>query len=257
MQIVSVVFSPTGGTQRIASLLSEELRLKCEMVEASLIDLAEPAPELSPALQADDLAVIAVPSFGGRAPAVAIERLRRLNGHGAKAVIVCVYGSRAYEDTLVELQDAVSAAKFEVIAAVSAVSRHSMLPELASERPNAQDEDILTHFAQEIARKWRAGEPLGTLALPGNRPYKAWNGAIVPSASMPCSRCGICAENCPTQAIDTNDPFEVNAALCAFCMRCVHFCPSGARGIDPRTVESLTERLRPMCDFDRENELFL
>ena len=75
MQIVSIVFSPTGGTQKIDSLLSEGLRLKCEVDEASLIDLAEPAPELSPEIQADDLVMIAMPSFGGRAPAVAIERL--------------------------------------------------------------------------------------------------------------------------------------------------------------------------------------
>lgn len=257
MQIVSIIFSPTGGTQKIASLLSEELRLKCEMVEASLIDLAEPAPELSPEIQAGDLAVIAMPSFGGRAPAVAIERLRRLNGHGAKTVIVCVYGSRAYEDTLVEMQDAAHAANFDVFAALSAVSRHSMLPTLASKRPDVWDEEEIERFADRIVEKLKNSAPVSQLILPGNRPYKDWNGALVPYATKNCTHCGVCAENCPTQAINADDPFAVDAKACAFCMRCVHFCLQGARMIDPNTVETLTERLRPMCDPKRANELFL
>lgn len=257
MQIVSIVFSPTGGTQKIVSLLSEGLRLKCEVVEASLIDLAEPAPELSPEIQADDLVMIAMPSFGGRAPAVAIERLSRLNGHGAKTVIVCVYGSRAYEDTLVEMQDAAREANFDVFAAVSAVSRHSMLPTLASKRPDVWDEDMMEQFAEKIADKWKRGALPALLELPGNRPYKVWNGAIVPYATDACMHCGICAENCPTQAIAVDQPCVVNKEACAFCMRCVRFCPIGARMIDPNTVATLTERLRPMCDPDRENELFL
>lgn len=257
MQITSVVFSPTGGTQIIASLLAEVLRQSCGMAEASFIDLTDPAPELSPPFQADDLAVIVVPSFGGRAPAVSMERLRRVDGNGAKAVLVCVYGSRAYEDTLVEMQDAAEDTGFCVIAAIAAVCRHSMLPTLASERPNAHDEETLTRFAQEIVRKWCAGEPFTTPELPGSRPYKSWNGAIVPHATERCTRCGICAENCPAQAIKTADPTVVDSDSCAFCMRCVHFCPANARQIEPSTIAALTERLQPMCDSKRENELFV
>lgn len=37
-------------------------------------------------------------------PVPAAERISRIRGNGAKAVIVCVYGNRAYEDTLVELE---------------------------------------------------------------------------------------------------------------------------------------------------------
>lgn len=52
------------------------------------------------------MAVIAVPSYAGRVPAPAVQRLTAMQGNGARAVLVCVYGNRAYEDTLVELEDA-------------------------------------------------------------------------------------------------------------------------------------------------------
>ena len=257
MQVVSIVFSPTGGTQRIASFLSEALRQRFGGSETRLVDLTEPAPELSPELHSEDVAVIAVPSFGGRAPAVAIDRLSRLNGHGAKTILVCIYGSRAYDDTLAEMLDTATAANFEAIAAVTAVSRHSMLPALASQRPNAGDWTELERFADSIAEKSKCGGPFMPLELPGNRPYKAWNGAMVPKPTALCIRCGTCAENCPTCAIDADDPTVVNAAACAFCMRCIHFCKAGARQLDPNMGEMLTERLRPMCDPNRANELFL
>ena len=51
-------------------------------------------------LTADDIAVIAVPSYGGRVPVTAVRRLSAIDGNGAKAILLCVYGNRAYEDTL-------------------------------------------------------------------------------------------------------------------------------------------------------------
>lgn len=45
-----------------------------------------------------DMVLVAMPSFGGRAPAVAIEQLRKIAGSGARCTLVCVYGSRAYEE---------------------------------------------------------------------------------------------------------------------------------------------------------------
>ena len=72
------------------------------------------------------MAVIAVPSYGGRVPGTAAGRLGAIRGNGARAVLVCVYGNRAYEDTLVELQDIAKQAGFRVTAAVAAVAEHSI-----------------------------------------------------------------------------------------------------------------------------------
>lgn len=80
----------------------------------------------------DDVAMIAVPSYSGRVPAVAAARLAEMHGNGARAILVCVYGNKAYEDTLVELRDTASRAGFIVIAAVAAVAEHSIARQYAA-----------------------------------------------------------------------------------------------------------------------------
>ena len=46
-----------------------------------------------------------MPVYAGRVPALAVERLKGIKTSGVKFVIVAVYGNRAYEDALVEMQD--------------------------------------------------------------------------------------------------------------------------------------------------------
>lgn len=46
-----------------------------------------------------------MPVYAGRVPALAVERLKSIKTSGVKCVIVAVYGNRAYEDALVEMQD--------------------------------------------------------------------------------------------------------------------------------------------------------
>lgn len=46
-----------------------------------------------------------MPVYAGRVPALAVERLKDIKTSGVKCVIVAVYGNRAYEDALVEMQD--------------------------------------------------------------------------------------------------------------------------------------------------------
>ena len=45
-----------------------------------------------------------------------------VNPHGAKCVVVAVFGNRAYDDALLEMQDVASETGFRVIAAVAGVA---------------------------------------------------------------------------------------------------------------------------------------
>lgn len=144
MKLYNIVFSPTGGTKKVSALLTGTLDGKIITV-----DLTHSKQNFCTVhLTQEDAAVISVPSYGGRVPAVAVERLTQLNGQGARAVLVCVYGNRAYEDTLVELEDAAKQAGFRVIAAVAAVAEHSIVRQFAAGRPDAQDAKQLSDFAQ-------------------------------------------------------------------------------------------------------------
>ena len=48
-------------------------------------------------LLAGDVCLVSVPSFAGRVPQIAVERLKKISGNGAKAILNCVYGFRDRE----------------------------------------------------------------------------------------------------------------------------------------------------------------
>lgn len=103
------------------------------------VDLTDSSVKFSDvALEKEDIAVIAVPSYGGRVPGTAAERLSAIRGNGARAILVCVYGNRAYEDTLVELQDIAKQAGFRVLSAVAAIGGASIARQFATGRPGRE-----------------------------------------------------------------------------------------------------------------------
>lgn len=106
MRVYQILFSPTGGTKKAAAPFAEVFGR-----EVSTIDLTDASMDFSQiSLDKEDICVVAVPSFGGRVPAIAVERLERIRANGAVAILVVVYGNRAYDDTLLELKTSVSAA---------------------------------------------------------------------------------------------------------------------------------------------------
>ena len=95
-------------------------------------------------------------------------------------------------------------------------------------------------------------------SVPGNRPYRLFRPSPLPQTvdNNHCVRCGLCAQKCPTRAIDENDPAMVNPWRCISCMRCVNICPHGARRADEAMIRAVTEKLAPLCPERRGNSFF-
>ena len=253
MKLYNIVFSPTGGTKKVSALLTDALD-----GEVALVDLTDSKQDFhTVSLTQEDVAVISVPSYGGRVPAVAVKRLCMVHGNGARAVLVCVYGNRAYEDTLVELEDAAKQAGFQVIAAVAAIAEHSIARQFAAGRPDAQDAKQLYEFARQIQAKLSAGDSTEP-SVPGNRPYKKAGGAgMVPKPTKACTKCGVCAAECPVQAIDKENPKKVDDKACISCMRCISVCPHSARKVNPVMLSAASLMLKKVCSERKDCELFL
>ena len=253
MSVFEMVFSPTGGTRKVSGLVSEALD-----GDVATIDLTDSGFDFrSVSMAEDDVAVISVPAYAGRVPAVAVDRLSAVRGNGARAVLVCVYGNRAFEDTLVELEDVAKRTGFRVVAAVAAIAEHSVARQFAAGRPDAQDVAQLAEFAQRIRQKLLDGDTSDP-SIPGNRPYKQAGGrSMVPQATEDCVSCGACAAACPVRAIDKDDPSQVDGEACISCMRCVAVCPRGARKPNPAALSAVTQMLSKACAERKQCELFI
>ena len=141
-----------------------------------------------------DVCLVAVPSYGGRVPDAAAQRLGRMNGGGARAVLVAVYGNRAIDDTLLELKDILTAQGFRPVAAVAAVAEHSTMHQFGAGRPDIQDRQQLAGFAEQIRRTLASGAVPEDLAVPGNRPYREYRrNPMKLNVTDRCIRCGSCA----------------------------------------------------------------
>ena len=112
------IFSPAGHTATAAEAVAEPFGT-WEMIDLSRRD----ADFSKYTFTKEDLLLWAVPSYGGRVPAIAVERMRQLNGAGAKAVALVSYGRRAYDDTLLEMKEILTACGFVMIAAVAALAQ--------------------------------------------------------------------------------------------------------------------------------------
>lgn len=252
MNIHQIIFSPTGGTRRVSEVLCHGMD-----VESIVTDLCVKAADIQlPNIQEDDLAVIAMPVYAGRVPALAVERLRMVKAHGARCVVVAVFGNRAYDDALLEMQNVASEIGFRVIAAVAAVAEHSIIRKYGKGRPDADDEQTLQNFGADIMRK-AENDDCTIPKLPGNRPYKKGGKVPQPKGRRGCNGCGLCAKHCPADAIPFTAPKTVDAAKCISCMKCVSVCPTGARGIGVIMNFLATQGLKKVCATRKENELYI
>lgn len=253
MKYVQIVFSPTGGTLKAAEAVTGQWS---ENVDT--IDLTDPNKDFSEySLEKDDIVLIAVPAYGGRVPAVAAERIKKLNGGGAKCTLLCVYGNRAYEDTLVEMEDIAKVCGFSVKAAIAAIAEHSIVRKYAAGRPDTNDVKKLKEFAETALKKVCEENSYTDLKLVGNRPYKkSSGGGLTPKVGENCVKCGLCAKECPVQAISVENVAISDTEKCISCMRCVTVCPHSARNVNKAMLTAVSLMLKGACSERKECEIF-
>lgn len=254
-KVYVVHFSPAGNTRKAALMLAEALALQAEEYDLTLPD-GEPR-SFSPS----DVVIAAGPVYGGRLPGVMSDRLSRVQGNGAWFISLAVYGNRAYEDALAELDDRMEQQGFSRLASAALVAQHSIVTQLAAGRPDAQDREDITELAGEILHKLTSlaeGKKPEEKVSPGNRPYKSWKPMrAVPQTAETCARCGLCAQRCPMEAIPAEDPMQTDPEKCILCMRCVAICPEKARTLPAPAAEALSQKLAPFLSVRGKNEWYL
>ena len=253
----AVVFSPTGTSKKIASAVARGIASAAgadpaEAAPLKTLDLTHTAGA-SATLSADAVAVIAAPVYGGHVAPTAVKRLETLRGEGTPAVVIAVYGNRAFENAAAELAALAARQGFVPVAAAAFVGEHSYsTPEtpVAAGRPDTQDLAEAAAFGTAVRKKLDAGDltPVDAAKLKevrtplwpmlrfirfvlGYRRRQKKNPVVyLPAGNADlCTHCGRCAAICPTQAIARGDEVHTDPARCIRCCACVKACPVGAR----------------------------
>lgn len=238
MKVISMYFSPTGGTKKIGEAIGEELAKQLSAEKITYDFTLSDKRKISYAFESSDIVVFGTPTIAGRVPNVLLKFLDTLEGHGAISIPYVCYGNRNYDDALIELGDILTAKGFENIACGAFIAEHSFSRILAAGRPYEKDLGEAKNFAEKIAEKIRNGER--GIELPGNRPYRAYYKPIghdgkpadirkvTPKVNKElCIDCKVCAQVCPMGSIDYDDVTTM-VGICIKCGACEKKCPTGA-----------------------------
>ncbi len=238
-------FSATETTKKIVTGIAGKLAESSDGKAVENVDFTLPDARRSPAsFTPQDLVVAGIPVYAGRVPNVLLKYLNTIEGNGALAVAVVVYGNRHYDDALMEWRDILESRGFNVIAAGAFVGEHSFSRILGQNRPDQQDLSRVAEFAGLIYQKLSDSQKaMETVSVPGNKPYQPYyrpkdkdgNPAsilkVVPKTSDDCIHCGLCVSLCPMGSIDADDESRITG-ICIKCCACIKNCPVEAKYFD-------------------------
>ncbi len=249
-----IYFSPTHTSKQVG----ESIVRATGIINITTLDITRKGIAET-VLSPSSLAIIVVPVYGGHVAPLAMERLQTLSGTNSPVVLVVVYGNRAYEKALVELDAFASSHDFKTIAGATFIGEHSYSNSkypIAEGRPDTKDLEFAEDFGKKIAVKIKSAADIDMLypvdvskiARPRQpffplvrflRKVIALRKSGVPLPRTPkvedeslCNHCGACVLQCPTQAINKGDELHTDPEKCIKCCACVKGCKQHARVYD-------------------------
>ena len=262
-RIRAMYFSGTNTTAKVTSAVAYkmwQLMEKEGCVKAENIDFTPAAArDKIYSFDEDDIVVFGTPVIAGRVPNVLLKFLDTLDGGGAMAVPIVLYGNRNFDDALIELRNILEDKGFHTVAGAAFIGEHSFSKTLAAERPDAEDMKTAESFASAAADKIsdiiaKAGgdngkiskilEAAGPVKVDGEEPLRPYYKPrdrkgnhinilkVIPKLdSSKCTKCGICVKACPMGSIKEAAPGVVDG-ICIKCCGCVKKCPEQALYFD-------------------------
>lgn len=237
-------FSPTKGGEKIAKAIARGLE-------------GDDKSDITPA-------VFVTPVYSGHMPEPAKKQFENIKAKSNQpAILVAVYGNRAFECALTDLETFVKERGYRPVAAAVFVCEHSYsTPEtpIAAGRPDQADLQEAEQLGEAIKLKLLLGDlsPINAAQLkddpvPEEQAKKFMEAVAAAKAKATnqgrkpvpqyhgekCTRCEACVTACPVEAI--GEDLSLDSSRCIVCCACVKVCPTGARTFRSPLAKALAE----------------
>ena len=269
--IYAVYFSPTGGTQKIAEALSNDLSqlLHIPFQKIDFTILAN--RQIRYDFDSNSLVILAIPVYAGRIPNKLLPDLEKcLNGSGKTTIIpISVYGNRNYDEALREMLILTEKNGFIPIGAAAMISQHAFSSLIAKDRPDSSDFEALKDFSNKMTEKILNNQEITAITYDHDTPigpyYTPLKADHTPARFLKakpvteidkCNNCGICVRKCPMGSISADDVTEISG-ICIKCQACVRFCPTHAKYFTDVDFLSHVEMLENTYTDRKAPEFFL
>jgi flavodoxin/NAD-dependent dihydropyrimidine dehydrogenase PreA subunit len=244
MNVCIICFSQTGNTRKIAEQIQRGIIGAHH--DCHIVSLKDTDPQN---LGRYDLVGIGAPTFYYREPRNVSDFIERMNkSENRHCFIFCTHGS-IIGNTFCYMQEALIRKGYQVIDAfdVYADSSLQFYPKVMHTKghPDLAELSEAEKFEKNICDK-SLGITKGTVKpIPlFEKVENTWwvkdSEMLMPEVLRElfpkfvidenrCTRCGVCVENCPVDAIDLDaQPPEIQKQGCIFCLYCEKSCPEGA-----------------------------
>ena len=235
-KVWAVYFSATGTTKKVVEYIATAIA-ESMSAEYGIVDFTLPCARVSAlSFGINDLVIFGTPVYAGRVPNVLIKYLDKIDGNGAFAVPIVLYGNRDYDDALIELRDILERGSLHTIAAAAFVGEHSFSQTLAKGRPDKADMENAAFFAGDVVKNVHSIiniselRPIFVKGTP--EPYVGYyqprdrKGTpidirkVYPLTNDNCKNCLDCAKVCPMGSI-SYDNVKKYTGICIKCGACI------------------------------------
>jgi len=242
MKINSIYFSPCGETKKVADYYSRNLP------NSSIFSITSYQERKNLLLDPCDLLILSIPTYAEDIPKIIIPILKTIKGN--HAIINITYGSISAGKTLSSVTKVFKHHNIKIIGAAIIPTKHCYLP-----KELLYDFQPLNQLIQKVNNK-----DFSSVILPKEKKHilanlfpKLRHQIVIKKPQINhqlCTKCRICIENCPTNAI--NDNYNINNK-CIRCMGCITKCPEQA--ITTSIHPILRRYLRK--GYDKKKEIIL
>ncbi len=247
MKLAIVFFSATNNTRTVAKVIKNEFETMgaaVDMHDITALADRQKAIDVTPY----HALVFGFPVHSLRAPRVAREWLKNINGDGKKCAMFFTYGGFTVHPAHHSTQKILGKQHFIVVSSAQFPGAHTFNIggwKAFVARPNSQDFEIARQYAAATYRRFTGEDDniLGELdknlfSKTELNQFETFRFKVITQLPIrneaQCRMCRLCQEACPTGAMNA-ETGRADAEKCIACLRCVASCPDQVLMINDTT----------------------